>query len=71
VLSISTTPCPTGLTDWDVGSSKAVLCLLHCLPFVDDLVYVFKDEDKGVVFGDSLLTPLLYADDIVLANSSK
>ena len=25
-----------------------------------------NDEDKGVVFGDSLLTPLLYADDIVL-----
>jgi len=34
--------------------------------FVDDLVQALNDEDKGVVFGDSMLTALLYADDIVL-----
>jgi len=32
--------------------------------FVDDLVQALNDEEKGVVFGDNMLTALLYADDI-------
>jgi len=36
--------------------------------FVDDLVQALNDEDKGVVLGDSMLTALLYANDIVLTS---
>jgi len=34
--------------------------------FVDDLVQALNDKNEGVVFGDCMLTALLYADDIVL-----
>jgi len=48
------------------GQQGCILSSTLFALFVDDLVQALNYEDKGVVFGDSMLTALLYADDIVL-----
>jgi len=56
------------LSNWfEVGCGVKQGCILSptlFALFVDDLVQALNDEEKGVVFGDSMLTALLYADDI-------